>query len=277
MRTILLAVLIVFAAGIFWGCDEENDELIYIYDEDVPPPVPQGVFSITGDEQVALFWLPIDDINRDFESYVVYRSDFPDTGYWEIGQTVQEQFVDNDVVNGRTYFYAVSSVDVDGNLSDLSYAYVFDTPRPQGTNALLYDYNVRPDSAGWDLSAAEAVHLIDGDCDFFLEYFENDGVFYFNVADDMTDIQDMGYTADFDEIGYSPEYGWSRNGWCEVILDHTYIIWTADNHFAKIRVTGVGESQVLFDWAYQVDPGNLELKPRVDHNENFLRHPQDEI
>jgi hypothetical protein len=276
MKTTLLTILIAIAALIVVGCGDDDDEIVYIISEDGPPPVPQGVYSVTGDEEVLLYWLPIDDVNNDFLTYVVYRSDHhPDTGYWEIGQTTSEYFIDGNVNNGHTYFYAVSSLDMDGYISDLSYEMVFDTPRPEGTGAAMFDYNTLPDYAGWDLSAAMAVNYLSGNCDLFLEYFDGDDVFYFNVSNIDTDIQDMGFTNNMDEITYSPEYGWSQNGWLEVILGHTYVIWTDNNHFAKIRVTALGNESIIFDWAYQVDPGNLELKPKVEREDEYLRHPRD--
>lgn len=277
MKTGLLTLIVILAGLATVGCDNNERilyEEIYVYNEDNPPPVPQGVYSVTGDGEVLLHWLPIDDINGDFDTYIVYRSDFhPDTGYIEIGQTRGLYFIDDNVVNSHTYFYAVSSVDFDGNLSDLSYELVFDTPRPEGYNRALFDFNSMPQYAGWDLSEAAVVDYQSVNCDFFLEYFAGDGVYYFNVGNIDTDIQDMGFTYNFDEIDFAPDSGWSANGWCEVIEGHSYVIWTADNHFAKIRVTAINASQVVFDWAYQRATGNLELKPLVGRTPDYLRNP----
>lgn len=278
MKTMILMILAGILTLAFVGCDQSED-IVYVYDEDYPPPVPQGVYSVTGDEEVLIRWLHIDDVNGDFASYVVYRSDHdPDTGYWEIGRTTHDYFVDHEVVNGHTYYYAVSSVDVDGNLSVLSYEYVHDTPRPQGSNEVMFDYGYLPNFAGWDFSAYDNVNYLNSACDLYLEYNDGDGVFYFNVGNIYTDIQDMGYTDDFDEITYAPADGWSQNGWCEVILFHTYVIWTDDYHYAKIRVTDlVDTDHIIFDWAYQVAIDNQELKPKVERDESYLRHPQDGI
>ena len=272
MRTIVLT-LIMLASLVLSGCDDHQDRIVRV-DDAVAPPVPQGVYSVTRDHQVLLYWLPIDDVDDDFASYVVYRSDFdPDTGYHEIGETTNEYFVDNNVVNGRTYYYAVSSVDIHGNLSDLSYEYVFDTPRPQGINRTVFDFNVLPNYAGWNLAAEANINYQSDSCDFYLEYYAGDDVFYFDVGALNTDIQDMGYTKNLDVIDYAPESGWSKNGWCEVILYHTYVIWTTDNHFAKIRVIAINSDNVIFDWAYQVAPGNPELKPQPTLTADYLRHP----
>ena len=80
------------------------------------------------------------------------------------------------------------------------------------------------------------------------------------AADLNTDIQDAGY-ADFDDVSWAPEGGWSPTGTVEVIPGHNYIVWTRDNHFAKVRVLGQAGDRVDFDWGYQIDTGNPELKP----------------
>jgi len=38
------------------------------------------------------------------------------------------------------------------------------------------------------------------------------------------------------------------------------VIWTWDDHYAKVRVREVNSAQVVFDWAYQTAVGNTELK-----------------
>ncbi|HEX2896619.1 MAG TPA: hypothetical protein VHP63_01030, partial [candidate division Zixibacteria bacterium] len=87
------------------------------------------------------------------------------------------------------------------------------------------------------------------------------GAFYINVADTLTDLQDVGYTNSFDAVGYAPTDGWSENGWAEIILGHTYIVWTRDLNYAKMRVESIasGSGLVSFRWAYQTDPDNPEL------------------
>ena len=70
----------------------------------------------------------------------------------------------------------------------------------------------------------------------------------------------------------APYDGWSKVGWVELIAGHSYIIWTRDNHYAKMRVTKFIRSYgVVFDWAYQVKQGEVELAPRPPHAQNYLR------
>ncbi|NIP43739.1 MAG: hypothetical protein GWO41_14840, partial [candidate division Zixibacteria bacterium] len=77
--------------------------------------------------------------------------------------------------------------------------------------------------------------------------------------------QDYGYTGSIDDVGWAPDDGWSEIGYEDLILGHTYIIWTWDNHYAKLRVTSldVGNRRVRFDWAYQ--PWNYD--PQTDDYE----------
>jgi hypothetical protein len=114
--------------------------------------------------------------------------------------------------------------------------------------------------------------------DIYLDYDDHYGVYFLCVADDATDIQDFGYTDYLDDVNVAPEHGWSKVGWVEVIPGHSYIVWTRDNHFAKLRVTEFTRSYgIVFDWAYQVNGGNPELAPRPPHAENYLRAAAEQI
>ena len=80
---------------------------------------------------------------------------------------------------------------------------------------------------------------------------------------------------------WSPEYGWSDLGYVELILGHTYVIWTADDHFAKMRMESMNASgSVTFQWAYQTAQGILELAPpanmtKPEHSPDYLRDGKD--
>lgn len=264
MKKLIMAITI-FAGLIIGGCEKTTTEYVEI---DRVPAAPQGVESITADEAVYLFWLPVRE--SDLEGYRVYRS-LDDVDYFLIGHTSEEAYVDHDVVNGQTYYYAVSAYDRKNHESELSHETVFDTPRPEGQNLLLADYNVYPQISGYDFSTYLIVPYSNINADFYIEYFSSSGVFYINMANDQTDIQDMGYTADFDVISYAPSGGWSAVGWSELIAGHTYVIWTKDDHYAKLRVTSINApSSVHFDWGYQTAVSNPELA-RPQHDANYLR------
>nr|MBN2277728.1 fibronectin type III domain-containing protein [candidate division Zixibacteria bacterium] len=259
----LLTSIIILSAVILTGCDDETVRYI-----DNTPAVPQGVYSITGDNAVYIYWLPVQDDDLDY--YRVWWS--PDDDVYELMATTDDEYyIDTDVENGTTYYYAVSAVDRAGQESALSYETVFDTPRPEGTNLFMADFHQMPEDAGYDFSEETTLDYNDDNADVYLEYDDNLETFFLYVTDVTTDIQDVGYTYDFDEIGYAPDGGWSAVGWTEVIEGHTYIIWTRDNHFAKLRAYNfVGAAGVQFQWAYQTAEGNPELA-RPQHDDNYLK------
>jgi hypothetical protein len=263
MRRLIALFGIVLIFGL-WGCEDETTRYIEV---DREPSIPQGVYSITGDNEVIIFWLHVQD--DDLSHYNVYWS--PDDDLYEyMGSTEDTFYVDTDVDNGTTYYYAVTSVDQAGNESALSHETVFDTPRPEDDGLFIFTLNNNPGNSGYDFSDSNIVAWNDIMADIYLDYDSSAGAMFINVANINTDIQDMGYTYDFDEIGYSPEFGWSDVGWVELIQNHTYIVWTADNHFAKIRPTSLaGDFGAQFQWAYQIATGNPELA-RPQHDENYL-------
>lgn len=249
MRKIWLSLL---GMGLLLGCNEQ------IFESDTEPPaVPRGVASLTGDRQVVISWYPNGE--RDLAGYHVYRGLSERGSYFRIATPRGTTLNDRDVVNGRTYYYAVSAYDFAGNESDLSYDLVFDTPRPEGHGVRLFDFNSSPQFAGYDFSDYRVQDFRSRDTDIFFEYHAPSGGTFINVASVDTDIQDFGYTESLDDVDYAPEQGWSPLGYVECIAGHSYVIWTADNHFAKIRVVAVNPGFVEFDWAYQIAEGNPEL------------------
>jgi hypothetical protein len=273
MRNIgtLLAVL---ALTLVMGC--EDDETVF----DPVPASPQGVYSVTADNAVYLYWLgPYD---RDIKQYIIWRSLDPTTNYSELGRRdaddnpnldlIVYEYIDNTVVNGTTYYYAVSSVDHAGQVSELSAENVFDTPRPDG-QVVLYDMAVSPDLAGFNFMLGSVVPRSSSLADVFVDS-DLDGRLYVNAGDvgnEDTKLQDMGYTSDFDEVGWAPQSGWSVQGWAQVTEGHTYVVRTDQLHYAKLRVTDFDEvtGQVEFQWAFQTDENNPELAPatREDHSD----------
>lgn len=242
---IITAAFLVLLSCCYEGFDNE------------PPAVPRGLHSITGDEEVMLIWY--ENTEPDLAGYRIYRSLTPSGYYYAIGETNLDYFLDFGLINGQTYYYAIVAFDYDGNESDLSYEIVYDTPRPEGYNEQIFDYYEYPDYSGWDFSVYSIVVYDHPLCDFYYGYDDINEIPYLYTGRSDTWIQDFGYTESLDEITYAPQYGWSTTGVVEAILGHTYIFWIWDNHFAKIRLTAIGPDYVIFDWAYQIDPGNPEL------------------
>ena len=222
-----------------------------------PPAVPRGLRSITGDTEVLLVWYQNEE--HDLAGYRIYRSLEPFGLYFEIGETDLDYFLDHGLVNGQTYYSAVTAFAYAGNESEFSYEIVYDTPRPEGYDEQIFDYTIYPDFAGWKFSAYNIVPYDYWSCDFFFGYDNTIHEFCFYLGNPSGLIQDFGYTSSLDEITYAPQQGWSLTGRVAAIPGHTYVMRTWDNHYAKFRVTALGTASVIFDWAYQVDQGNPEL------------------
>jgi hypothetical protein len=174
-----------------------------------------------------------------------------------LGTTSSASFTDVRARNGNTYYYALTAFDNSENESDLSYQEVAEIPRPEGFKVLLFEVNAAPEKSGYDFSTYSVGRFDDKYTDFFYE--KRDTKHYLSVWSD-TDIQDMGYTESFDDIRIAPSSGWSPTRSAEVTQGHTYVIWTWDNHFAKIRVPEFSPTKIVFDWSYQLVDGNRHLK-----------------
>lgn len=274
LRTALLAVVPALAVFVLAGCDDDNN---IIYVDDIPPAVPTGVFTVTGDGRVDIYWNPVRE--SDVEGYGVYWSDQLDGVYQRLDTLYgvdNTHYVDLDVQNGVTYFYAVDAFDFGGNESALSYEAAFDTPRPAGTETVWARLD-QPAQSGIDFSDWNNPNFVTAwnapDTDI---YFQNvGGVLYAKgtlINNFWNDIQDLGWTASMDDVSWAPSAGWSvsPNG-VELIEEHTYVVWTHDSYFAKFRVTTIIYAQgspvgAIVDWAYQIDRNNPELRMLVRPN-----------
>lgn len=245
MKKIWLLIPVILSAS---ACHKSTEV------DNLAPAAPRGISTVSLDNAVQLFWL--ENTESDIAGYSVWASDAYDGRYVLLGSTRQLDFLDVGAVNGETYYYAVSAYDFAGNESELSRDVVYDTPRPEGFGVEVYDYIGVPNLSGYDFSTYSIGRFDDEFTDVYLDASVSG--YYLLVWSD-TDIQDMGYTTSLDEISVSPTQGWSPTGTVEAIVGHTYVVWTWDDHYAKIRVTALTATSVVFDWAYQTAPANPEL------------------
>jgi len=273
IRILLVAMLAALFTLALNGCDDDT-ETNPVGVEDIAPAVPTGVYSITGDELVTVVWNDIDEF--DLALYRIYRHDdtiVDPNEYHFIGEVAWEDnydpaslthwFDDYDVENGRTYLYAVLSVDENGNESNLSYEDVFDTPRPEGFDVWLNDsLGSQWPQSGFDFSdlLSTPVSWNDPDADIFVE-FDDAGIPWVVTSGDDVQLQDYG-TILLAWVDYAPRSGYSAAGRAELIDGHSYIVRIAGQgvHFAKFQVTDLEPDRVRIDWAYQVDEDNPELR-----------------
>ncbi len=255
MKKLSKYILVLIASALITSCDVyDPDEHYYDYN---PPAEPTGIVVVNGDNRVDLYWN--ENRESDISGYNVYYSSEYDGRYELIGSTETNYFIDRDVNNGTTYYYAVTAYDYNQNESELSLDAIYATPRPEGFNQSIFDFQRFPENSGYAFSEYQVVPYDDLESDVFFELFE--GEYYLNVWDD-SDIQNMGPTNDIYDIPFAPTSGWAPDKYEVAQVGHTYVIWTWDNHFAKIRIKNITNDRVVFDWAYQLVEGNNQLKPK---------------
>ncbi len=282
-------VLLTMGLG---GCDS-TDTCVDL----VPPAIPDGVSTITGDGEIWLIW----NANReaDLAGYRVYSTtkvnaayepvdwqlllevgtpypNFPDVYYEpdEQGGRPYLVFIDRSVENSRDYYYAVTAFDVMGNESRMSTDYAVDTPRPEG-EVTLSSAAADSSHAAFDFSEGEPTHagdLVTAD----VIYDVVDGLPLLFAQTPWVEIQDYGYV-DFDVASWAPEFGWATAGWVEAIEGHSYFLQIVDGeslNYAKLFVESVSATQIVLRWAYQPVDSLPELKlpsaglpPRVSRGE----------
>ncbi len=254
-----ISAIIIGMVLMISGCGHDDSY------HDYPPEAPTGLYSVTGDGEVELYW--DDNLESDLETYAVYSSD-EEFGAYELEGVTENTYFTINIPNGVTRYLAVAAVDFNGNESDLSYETVWDTPRPDGRDltvyALFYDSaQTNSDRCGIDFSDYMDYMVQDLENESNDVYIDNfEGVLFLNAFADDTDIALYGYTESITEIDYiDPDLmDWNEEGYIALEEDFQYVIWTWDNHFATVRVQEVYDDSVVLEWAYQTDEGNPELK-----------------
>jgi len=285
LKKLIIPSVAILSAALIIGCEDKTT----VVQADRTPAIPTGVYSVTGDGVVSIIW-PENNDNGITEGYGVYyfAGYDGDTEVYELMATVDAsehfkfsdyddqyflEYDDYDVENATTYYYAVNAYNNYAE-SELSLADVFDTPRPQGTGTA--NLSGQPlNRLGWDFSNRQQRDWNDPRSDIFFEWDDQIGAFFIWAGDGNgrnVYIQDYGTTGDISAVGWGEVgSGWSEVGWLELIEDHSYIIrigdidpstGTADGNYATVRVSNLNSSQlrVSFQWAYQEDYGNPELK-----------------
>jgi len=251
----LATVLALSIAFLALGCRDKVTNVTV----DRPPFTVDGVYSVTGDGRVTVYWRANQESDIDF--YKVYRNSAPTGTFTLVGSTSGLSFVDTNVTNGDTYFYAVSAVDLAGQESvDLSFENVFDTPRPEGFGVTLTNTFITDATSGWDFAGRVRRSSLSALTDIF--YGAQGGHFLVYASDTLvTEIQDAGFVA-LRDVDFAPPSGWSADGQVEAIAGHSYIVFTR-GHYAKFEVQSRDGSTMVLDWAYQIDANNPELTRRA--------------
>ena len=110
-----------------------------------PPAIPTGLAATPGDNSVSLAWTPNGE--TDLWGYGVYRADPPAYDYYNsIASVTDNNYADNSVTNGNTYYYVVIAIDTSNNESDPT-AEVSATP----TAVIVDTEPPTPNPSEWDV------------------------------------------------------------------------------------------------------------------------------
>ena len=254
------------------------------------PDVPATLTSTTLDHAIALTWLDnsytADPAN--FRNYRVFSTtydlDNDVCGGWRLeGTTVAPEFIVGALDNGVPRCFAVSAVSVSGAESAQSPVRT-DTPRPDTRNVVVYAVQVRADSSGfrfWDddgdgqVEDGELGRIRPGaatDIDFFVDR-DGTGALFFNPVRAGTGVELYGNVPveDLTSVDVAPCIAGSTPGQCaayttspiEASPGFGYVFETDGGdgfiRYGAVRVTHVGQSFLILDWAFQTDRGNPEL------------------
>jgi hypothetical protein len=253
------------------------------------PDVPTALSSTSLNGAIALTWsdnaYTADPAN--FQNYRVFSTTFDldnnVCGSFRLeGTTVAPEFIVGALANGEPRCFAVSAVGMRGAESARS-PVKSDTPRPDARNVVLYPVQDRADSSGfrfWDddgdgqVEDGELGRIRPGganDIDFFVDR-DGTGALFLNPVRAGTGVELYSDVPveDLTSVDVAPCLG-STPGQCTDYLTSPieaspgfgYVFQTDGGdgfiRYGAVRVTHVGHSFLILDWAFQTDHGNPEL------------------
>ena len=251
------------------------------------PEAPATLSSVSLDGGIALTWSDnayLADPGK-FQNYRVYSTTYNidanppvcGTDFRLEGTTVAPEFVVGALANGVPRCYTVSAVSVDGLESDRS-PLRGDTPRPDARNVALFARQTQTAGSGfrfWDdvngdgqVQGGELGIVRDGasvNIDFAVDR-DGAGDLFLTPVSSGTGVEFFNDAApaveDLTSIDFAPDLTY-RTSPILAIPGYGYVFETHGNdgvlRYGAVRVTHVGQTFLILDWAFQTDPGNPEL------------------
>jgi hypothetical protein len=279
MRSWWIPVLLVLA-----GCsgDDNNNT-----GPGIPPDTPASVSSTSLDGAVALTWTD-NSYQSDpalFSNYLVYSTSYDlDNDVcgdsWSLeGTTVAPEFIVGALTNGIPQCFHVTAVSVDGFESGRSPLRA-DTPRPDARNVAVATVQSDPAVSGfrfWDDLDADGqsddneLGLVrdgtSGTVDFFVDRDDVDGRVFLTPVRFGTGVEYYANAPveDLTSVDFAEDQVY-RTTSIEALPGYGYVFemdgGDGFQRYGALRVTHVGQTFIIFDWAFQIDPGNPELLVR---------------
>jgi hypothetical protein len=234
--------------------------------------------SISLDQAVQLSWSP-NARNADpqmFDYYRVYSTPYDldenlcASDLWVLeGTTVSEDFLATGLSNGAPRCFAASTVSRDGHES-LWTTPRSDTPRYDSRNVLLFAVQDSLAASGFrfHFPSSGAMGVVAAgnrtDIDFKLERRADGSVWITPVRDGTKlALYSTSPVTDLTSIDIAPARDRFSAGAIEAVPGYAYVVemLLSDGlHYGALRVTHTTSDYMIFDWAYQTDPGNPELR-----------------
>lgn len=241
-------------------------------------PAPSTLVSVSLDRAIQLSW-SANARNASptlFDYYRVYSTPYDldrnlcDANLWVLeGTTVSEDFLVTGLANGAPRCFAVSTVSRDGHESVWTTPRA-DTPRYDARNVLIFVAQDSLAASGFrfhfpSTGAMGSVVAGDrGDIDFRLERRADGSVWITPVrSGTRLALYSTSPVTDLTSIDVAPERNQFSTAAIEAVPGYAYVVETmlSDGlHYGAIRVTHTTKDYMIFDWSYQTDPGNPELR-----------------
>jgi hypothetical protein len=277
MRGWCLPVLLVLAACSDDGTGPDGDA----------PDTPASLSSTSLDGAVALTWSDnsFQSDPSNFSNYRVYSTSYdidapdgtdPCGSEWRLeGTTVAPEFIVGAMTNGVSRCFEVSAVSGEGAESGRS-PVRNDTPRPESRNVALRTVQDVPEESGfrfWDdldgdgRSDDNELGIVrdglSGAIDFFVDRDVSGDVFLSPAAVGTgVEFYSESPVEDLTTIDFAEERTY-RTTPIEAEPGFGYVFemdgGDGFNRYGAVRVTHVGQTLIILDWAFQTDPGNPEL------------------
>jgi len=248
-------------------------------------PRPDALSSVSLDGAIHLVWTDNAFAARPtgFRAYRLYSTSYDldldvcGASWVFEGTTVSPQFLATNLANGVPRCFAVSAESVEGFESVWSPVRA-DTPRPDARNVLVYAYEADPLRSGfrfWEdlnsdgsAAAGELGRVLDGnrtDVDFWVFRDVDDRVFLVpERAGTTLALYDDEPVADLTSIDVAPGIAAFSRTAIEAVPGYGYVFQMLPGgtfpRYGAIRVTHVSRDYLIFDWSFQTDPGNPELR-----------------
>jgi hypothetical protein len=229
---------------------------------------PSALGSVSLNQAIALSWAANARTapGSDFSYYRVYSSDCGSDWVLE-GTTVSEDFIASGLPNGVKRCFAVSAISSTGSESEWTPTHD-DTPRFDSRNVLVFTSQDSLSESGFsfDDGSGELGVVLPGnraDLDFRLDRHGDGSLWMVPIYDGTTvAFYSDQPIADLTSIDYGLVTGFEGTP-IEAVAGYGYVfrIELSDGvHYAGLRVTQTAPTYMIFDWSYQTDPGNPELR-----------------